>query len=307
MRPTRREFLRGAAAAGAAAAGGCASPASRRPKNTVPVVDTHVHCFAGFDDPRYPYYPDAPYRPEMPARPDQLVRCMEGAGVDFAVIVHPEPYQDDHDYLEHCLEAGRGRLKGTCLFFAGRSGSLDAMAALVKRCPGIAAARIHAYAPERLPPFGKPELRALWKKAADLGLMVQLHFEPRWAPGFEPLIEEFPGTTVIIDHVGRPLQGTPEEHARVVGWSRFKNTILKLSAIAPKTQFPHRDAVPYVRSAADTFGPDRMISGGGFDAKATPESYAAAREHLMSYIAHFSPVDQVKVAGGNAMKLFRFV
>src|SRR5256885_5925772 len=266
---TRREFIVGAAALLAASGStlpttGCSSPPlPRRPKNAVPVVDTHVHCFAGFDDPRYPYHPDAPYKPETPARPDQLLRLMDGAGVDFAVIVHPEPYQDDHDYLEHCLEVGRGRLKGSCLFFAGRPGALEGMATLVKRCPGVRAARIHAYAPERLPPFGKPELRELWKKAADLGLLIQLHFEPRWAPGFEPLIEEFSGTTVIIDHLGRPLQGTPDEHARVIGWSRYKNTVIKLSAIPPRTQFPHRDAAPIVRRVADAFGPDRMIYGGG--------------------------------------------
>src|SRR5688572_21598325 len=125
--------------------------------------------------------------------------------------------------------------------------------------------------------FGKPELRALWKQAADLGLIVQLHFEPKWAPGFEPLIQEFSGTTVIIDHLGRPLQGTPEEHARVLGWSRFKNTVIKLSALPPSTQFPHRDAAPFVRQAADAFGPDRMIYGGGFEPNATGESYLAAR------------------------------
>ncbi len=301
---SRREFV---AASAALLSSGCGSPPPPRPKNAVPAVDTHVHCFAGYDDPRYPYHPDAPYKPEMAARPDQLMACMDGAGVDYAVIVHPEPYQDDHAYLEQCLDAGRGRLKGTCLFFAGRPGALEGMAALVKRCPGVRAARIHAYAPERLPPFGKPELRELWKKAADLGLMIQLHFEPRWAPGFEPLIAEFSGTTVIIDHAGRPLQGTPEEHARVVGWSRYKNTVVKLSAIPAKTTFPHRDAAPAVRLLADAFGPDRMITGGGFEPKATPESYLLGRDRQLSYVSHLPAADQAKIAGGTAAKLFQFL
>ena len=302
MNLTRREFVAGSTLL-LASCGGTPPP---RPRSEVPVVDAHVHCFAAYDNPRYPYHPDAPYKPEAAARPDQLLRCMDGAGVDFAVIVHPEPYQDDHDYLEHCLEVGRGRLKGTCLFFAGRPGSLDGLASLVKRCPGVRAARIHAYAPERLPPFGKPELRELWKKAADLGLLIQLHFEPRWAPGFEPLIEEFSGTTVIIDHAGRPLEGTPEEHARVIGWSRFRNTVVKLSAISPKTTFPHRDAAPAIHRLAEAFGPDRMIVGGGFEANATPDSYLAARERLLSYVSQFSAADRAKVSGGTAAKLFKF-
>src|SRR5947209_5321189 len=145
---------------------------------------------------------------------------MDEAGVGHAVIVHPEPYGDDHRYLDHCLDIGRGRFKGTCLFFADRPGALDAMSALVRRHPGrIAAARVHAYAPERLPPFGTPELRALWKHAGELGLAVQIHFEPRYAPGFEPLIREFAQTKVLIDHLGRPFQGTAKEYAVVLGWA----------------------------------------------------------------------------------------
>jgi predicted TIM-barrel fold metal-dependent hydrolase len=302
---TRREFVAASTALLASCSGGAPAPRPR-PKGAAPAVDTHVHCFAGYDDPRYPYQPDAPYKPEKAARPDQLLACMDGAGVDFAVIVHPEPYLDDHDYLEHCLEVGRGRLKGTCLFFADRPGSPERMAELVRRCPGVTALRVHAYAPERLAPLNTPEMKALWKKASDLGLMVQIHFEPRWAPGYEPLIEAFPSTTVIVDHAGRPLQGTPEEHARVVGWSRYRNTVVKLSAILPTSQYPHRDAAPYVRKLADAFGPDRMITGGGFAAGATPESYLAAREQQLSYVSSFSAADRAKVAGGTAAKLFKF-
>ena len=113
---------------------------------------------------------------------------MEGAGVSHAIVVHPEPYQDDHRYLEYCLEVGKGRLKGTCLVFAGQPASVAQLPKLAKR-GDIVAVRVHAYAPDRLPPFGKPELRNLWKQASDLGLAVQLHFEPRYAPGFQPLIE----------------------------------------------------------------------------------------------------------------------
>jgi predicted TIM-barrel fold metal-dependent hydrolase len=295
---TRREFLTSAASLTLA---GCAGPSIVR-GNSTPVVDTHLHCFAGKSDARFPYHANGPYQPEAPATPERLLELMDPAGVNYAIVVHPEPYQDDHRYLEYCLDVGKGRLKGTCLFFAGHSEKLPD---LVKRL-SIVAARIHAYAPERLPPFGKPELRALWKQIADLGIAVQIHFEPRYAPGFEPLIKEFPDTTVIIDHLGRPMQGTPEEHAVVVGWGKLKNTVIKLSAIQPKTQYPHRDTAPAIRALADAYGPDRMIYGGGFDEKATAESYRAAREKARSYISHFSAVDQAKVLGGTAARLFRF-
>ncbi|QOV90382.1 amidohydrolase family protein [Humisphaera borealis] len=300
---TRRHIL-GAALAGAATIGGWPAGAASPPETAPAVrVDTHLHCFAGNNDSRFPYHANAPYRPPAAATPEHLIKCMDEAGVTHAIVVHPEPYQDDHRYLEHCLAVGKGRLKGTCLFFADRPGSLTAMADLARRTP-LVAARIHAYAPDRLPPFDKPELRALWKQAADLGLAIQLHFEPRYAPGFEPLIEAFPQTTVLIDHLGRPFQGTPAEYDRVVKWSRFRNTVMKLSSIPATTTYPHRDITATIRRLTETFGPDRLMYGGGFDAGATGASYRAAIDAASKYLAHLPASDQAKILGQTAARLF---
>jgi predicted TIM-barrel fold metal-dependent hydrolase len=198
-------------------------------------------------------------------------------------------------------------LKGTCLFFADRPGSVDAMTPLVQRNPNqIIAARIHAYAPNRLPPFGQPELRHLWKTAADLGLAVQLHFEPRYASGFEPLIEEFSQTTVIIDHLGRPMQSTIREHDAIVRWSRFGNTVMKVSSLPDQNRYPHRDVQPVIRRLTSAFGADRMIYGGGFNTAATGDTYRKYRLQAAELLAHLSTDDQSKVFGGTAANLFGF-
>lgn len=227
--------------------------------------------------------------------------------MNYAVVVHPEPYQDDHRYLEHCLQVGGDRVKGTCLFFADRPGSVDGLTPLVQRHPGrIVAARVHAYAPDRLPPFGTKELRNLWKTATDLGLAMQLHFEPRYAPGFEPLIREFSDTTVVIDHLGRPMQGTVKEHDVVVRWARFANTIMKLSALPDQNKYPHRDVKPIIRRLTAEFSAERMIYGGGFNAEATGASYRAYRERASALISHLSAADRALILGGTAQKLYGF-
>ena len=269
------------------------------------LVDTHLHCFAGRKDPRFPYHDRAPYRPTDAATPEHLLKCMKGANVDYAVVVHPEPYQDDHRYLQHCLEMGRGKLKGTILLFADRPGSLEKMPGLAKN-PHVIAVRVHAYAADRLPPFGKPEFRRVWQMADTLGLAVQLHFEPRYAPHFEPMIREFRNVTHIVDHLGRPFQGTPKEHAVVMKWSQLPNVVMKLAAIPERRSYPHRDIRPVIRRLTEEFGADRLICGGGFGADATPDTYRAAFDRTRSYISHLSETDQAKVLGLNAKKLFQF-
>jgi predicted TIM-barrel fold metal-dependent hydrolase len=268
-----------------------------------PIIDMHLHCYAGVSDSRFPYHKNAPSRPEEVASPEHLLVCMNGAGVDYAVFVSPEPYQDDHRYLEYCLDVGKGRLKGTILVFADQPGSSDQLPRLARR-GDIIALRIHAWLPDRLPPFGKPELRQLWKLASDNGLAIQLHFLPRWAPGFEPLIKEFHDTPVIIDHLGRPLQArTPEEYEIVEHWGDLPNTIIKLSSLGTVYDKPSPELKPFVNRMISAYGLERMIYGGGFTAQATPESYRATREYSRSYLTKFSKEDQDNVLGGNAARL----
>jgi len=276
---------------------------SAKPVPPPPIIDCHLHCFAGDADPRFPYHQRAPYRPAAAASPELLLANMAGAGVDAAIVVHPEPYQDDHSYLAHCLDVGKGKLKGTALVFADTPDAVQQLKDLVKQMP-IVATRIHAYAPERLPPFGSPQLRELWRCAAELGIAVQLHFEPRYAPRFEPLIREFADTPVIIDHLGRPFQGTPAEHQVVVRWANFSNTWMKVSALAEPTQYPHRDIRPIIAQLCHAYGPDRMIYGGGFNAQSTSATYTAAIARTAAFLDTFSPADRDKVLGGNAKRLF---
>ena len=82
MLSTRRAFLASAALPFVA----------RGAEPKAPVVDTHLHCFAGKDDAKFPYHKDAPYQPADAATPEHLLKCMADGGVDYAVVVHPEPY-----------------------------------------------------------------------------------------------------------------------------------------------------------------------------------------------------------------------
>jgi len=293
---SRRGFLAASALA--------ASPALAHAAARTPVVDTHLHCFAGPASATFPYHKEAPYTPDA-ATPEHLLRCMADGGVDHAIVVHPEPYQDDHRYLEHCLAVGKGKLKGTCLFFADREDTPKRLAELAKRLP-LVAARVHAYNPYRLPPFGQPGLKALWKAAGAAGIAVQLHFEPRWAEGFEALIAEFKDVRVFVDHLGRPLQGAPKEYERILGWARYPNVIVKFSAVPSRRNYPHREVGREAKQLTDAFGPDRLMYGGGFGASATGASYRTERERIAGLLAHLSETDRAKIFGGTAAKIMGF-
>jgi predicted TIM-barrel fold metal-dependent hydrolase len=111
---------------------------------------------------------------------------------------------------------------------------------------------------------------------------------------------------VIIDHMGRPFDGSIEENKRVLEWAKFENTIMKVSSLPDPKMFPERDAGKVIKDLVNRFTPMRLIYGGGFDDKSDAQSYRAYRENIRSYLAALSSSEQAMILGGNAQRLFGF-
>jgi len=173
------------------------------------LVDAHVHLFAD-DQKAFPYHANAAYRPKAePLAP--YLKFVREAKIDHVIIVHPEPYQDDHSYLKYCIahEPSKGFFKGTCLFDPMAPDTAARMKQLTNELPGrIVALRVHATAdpkkyPSRSGPIrdrdlAAPEMAKTWKAAHDLGLSIQMHFIPYYAPQIRKLAEQFREMPVIV-------------------------------------------------------------------------------------------------------------
>lgn len=302
---TRRDVL-------AWPAGGLALAQPRKPV----LIDTHVHLFAA-DQSRFPFHKNAVYKPE-PQPLENYAAFVKEAGIDHAIIVHPEPYQDDHSYLEYCFanEPSKGFFKGTCLFDPISPETPARMAGLVRGHSGrIVALRIHENRQAGSPPtttgairdrdLKHPAMKKTWRAAHDLGLGIQMHFIPLHAPEITDLAAEFRDTPVILDHLARAGQGTPRQYDRVLAMSKLPHVYMKFSGVgySSKEKTPFRDAKPLVRRTFDAFGPDRMIWGGlGMDRKVFAENTAMFNE-LLDFT---SEADKAKIRGLTAKKLFRF-
>lgn len=306
MNLTRRSFLAGS---GAIVAG-----ARPRPKGLL--IDTHIHLFA-VDQRRFPYHANAPYQPAAQDL-ESYKRFVREVKIDHAVLVHPEPYQDDHRYLEYCFsrEPWAGFFKGTCLFDAIDPKTPERIEALVKKNPGrIVALRIHAMGERGAPPstsgaiknrdLRDPRMKLAWRKAADLGLAIQVHFLPYFAPQIGALASEFRDVPVILDHLGRAGMGTKADYQAVLELARRPKTYMKLSGVAysSEQEAPYLDARPTVKQAFERFGPDRMMWGGlGYDVAAF-EQNVRTFDALLDFA---SEEDKAKIRGLTAKKLFGF-
>jgi predicted TIM-barrel fold metal-dependent hydrolase len=308
---SRREMMAGAIATALAGATSWA----QRPQGIL--IESHIHLFAG-DPVRFPYNSGS-YKP-ITAPVEEYVKFVEQAQINHAVIVHPEPYQDDHRYLEYCFahEPFPHFFKGTCLFDPIDPKTPKRMEVLMLRNRGrIVALRIHEIHPAGTPStttgvirdrdLKDPQMAVTWRAAHDLGLAIQVHCIPYYAVQIGELAAKFPNMPIILDHLARPGQGTPEEYEQVLKLAALPRVYMKYSstgvASASKEPFPHRDARPLVKRVYEAFGADKMIWGelGG--------SMAAFQQEvqLFDLMFDFAPEpERKKIRGLTAQKLFAF-
>ena len=262
------------------------------------VIEWNAHIFSR-DTGRYPFHPAAAYVPDSADLADDPLEAYRGRmrqhGIDRAVLVHPEPYGDDHRLILDCLAREPERLRGVCHFFPKDPDSPRKLIEIVRQESRIVAVRLHAHRGKThyLDSFADAGVRAIWRAAAELGLIVELHIGPNYVAQAAEAIAAFPSVPVLIDHLGEPQFGTPAEYAELLDLARFKNVWMKISGLSYISRAAplHLDVKPFVRRVADAFGPDRLCWGGG-----TPGIVDAQLDH-------FSAAERARVKGGNLARL----
>jgi predicted TIM-barrel fold metal-dependent hydrolase len=259
-----------------------------------------IHHLFSSDTQRYPWHPRATYIPQdTHADPSaHYLQHMQANGIDRAVLVQPEPYGDDHSLVLDALQREPARFRATSLFYPDDPDAPAKLEALVKREPRIVATRFHAHRGKEnyLRSFDDAGVRALWARAAELGLIVELHIGPNYAEDARRLIEAYPETPVLIDHLGEPQFGEIAEFANVLALAELPNVIMKISCIEYIAKDPpmYMSAARFTRQVADAFGADRLAWGG--------EAPAVIRAHL----SNWPQADVEKVLGGNVQRLLNW-
>ncbi|MFO7917506.1 MAG: amidohydrolase family protein [Anaerolineae bacterium] len=234
------------------------------------IVEWNAHMFSS-DCERYPLHPQATYVPDEERLLDDpfamYMERLDRLGIDRAVLVQPEPYGDDHSLVLDCLAREKTRVKATCLFYPRDPDAVSKMVDLVQAHWRIVALRFHAHRGKEtyFDSFEDSNVRALWERAGELGLVIELHIGPSYASQAGEVIQEYPDFPVLIDHMGEPQLGTPEEYEDVLALARFSNVTIKMSGLSHFSQEPepYLDTRPLVRRVAAAFGPDRIAWSSG--------------------------------------------
>jgi predicted TIM-barrel fold metal-dependent hydrolase len=293
----RRDLL-ASMGAGALAAGASTKALAA----ATPVIEWNQHMFSS-NTQKFPFNPRGTYKPEVSRlSADPLADYqahLKAFGIDRALFVHPEPYGDDHALVLDCLaRTSPKQFKATSMFFPKDDDAPAKLEALVKKEPRICSTRFHLHRGNThyFASFAEPGVRALWKKAVDLNLVVELDLGPNYARDAGSAIAAFPGCKVLIDHMCNPKSGMIWEYGDVLDLANHPNVYMKMSSLGymADDKPDYESLLPFTRRVIKEFGPDRMVWSG--------DSPHIADVHMKGY----SAAEIAKVKGGNLQRLLNW-
>lgn len=280
------------------------------------VVDAQVHAWR-LDDERFPWRLDfgSSETDALVARhfsahtmpPDRLIRCMDEAGVDAAIVVSPTLYGTDTAYARHTVVHAPTRLG-----FVGLARAAEDVASWRDQ-PGALAIRISIYFDEVIRSVVQGPLRDVLAAAEQHDVPVCL-YPPGYLAQIEPVVRAFPQLQFVIDHLGlaQPAPVFPvldgdrfQRLPELLRLAEYPNVAIKATGVPSLSRepYPFRDVWDPLGRVIDAFGLDRVMWGSDFtrvENATYPESVAYIRE------LDFSAGELEQLYGGTARAVLRW-
>jgi predicted TIM-barrel fold metal-dependent hydrolase len=230
------------------------------------IIDSQVHIWA-------PETAEKPYATENASKPhrqaplgqEELLREMDGAGVQRCVLVPPTWEADRNDTsLEAArLHPDRFRVMGKLAIHKPESRARMATWMTQTHMLGV---RL-VFNQESTRKWLVDGTADWFWDAAERHDVPVMAFAPNDVPKLFEVAERHPGLRMIVDHMGlsSTLRGKSLEPAvtEVIKFARLKNVAVKVSALPCYTDesYPFPTLQPLVRRVVDAFGPERCFWG----------------------------------------------
>lgn len=278
----------------------------------IPVVDAHHHFWTPS---RYDYYwmSGAELDPiRRPFTPVELRPLLTDAGVDYTVLVQTVPSVDEtREFMQIAAETP---------FVAGVVGWVDLTAAdvaetlaeLIAQPNGNWLVGIRHMVHDEADPdwLLRPDVQRGLAAVRDAGLAYDFLVRPRELPSALATAHALPGMRFVIDHIAKPpiASGKIDEWRTLMEpFRELPHVSCKLSGMITeadwKTWTPD-DLRPYVETALDIFGVERVMFGSDWPVCLLAGSYGEVKEALEEALPSLTPGEMAKVFGGNAIDFY---
>lgn len=268
MNLTRRQAIQAGAAALATGTLASCKGTSTTSGNRPGYIDAHAHVWS--DD--LAKYPLGPWATPAAMKPptftdDELLAIAKPHGIDRVVLIQHAPLHGyDNSYILDCARKRPGTYSVVAMINERTPNLKERLCDL--RDEGARGIRIgpgkHADRTLNVDPpnwLKAPGMQLLWQHAAKLGVAICPLLGPDFLDSLDPMCEQHPDTTVVIDHFGHIDMNKPDNVASLTRLARHPNVFVKVSAFYKfgDTKAPYGDLAPMVRRMIDAFTPQRLM------------------------------------------------
>ena len=275
------------------------------------LIDTHTHVISP-DPARHPVRPLGGHRSawseQHPVDADGLLRAMDAAGVDKAVVVQASTvYGHDNTYVAETVAAHRDRTAGVFSVDVLADDAVDQ----VKRWLDLGLSGLRLFTTGSTMPgqagwLDDPRSYLAWDYCARHDVPVCLQMTIDGIPMLHTLLRRFPGVRVLLDHLARPQLDDGPPYARAEPLLRLAaepGVYLKLtSRTIAVAQQGRSTLADFLAALLGAFGASRIAWGSNFPAAegTLGEITQAARAAL----AGLAPADRATILAGTAAALY---
>lgn len=229
------------------------------------ITDAQVHIW-GPDTADRPWPKRTAAQRPVPLATDELLREMDAAGVERAILVPPSWEGDRNDlaiegFLQH---PERFRIMGR--FDTDAPGARKALETWTDQ-PGMLGVRFIFSNPLLQEPLLAGRMDWFWGDAERMGVPVMALFPFHLMHCADRIAERHPGLKLVLDHMGLTGDGK-DTHAfegfeKLLLLARHPNVAVKASALPVFTSdpYPYRNTHKYIERTCEAFGPRRMFWG----------------------------------------------
>jgi L-fuconolactonase len=158
-------------------------------------------------------------------------------------------------------------------------------------------------------------LRPAFKKGIGLlqqhGFTYDILIYPDQLSYVTELVSEFPDQPFVLDHLGKPyikLKQIDEWAKDIMALSKHEHVSCKLSGIVTEgewTGWKPGDFRPYLDVVTEAFGTSRLLYGSDWPVCLVAAQYPDLVNLVRDYYSSFSPDEQKKIFGQNAIEFYK--
>lgn len=263
------------------------------------IADAQVHIWAANTRERPWPARHKPHR-EIPLGKDELLREMNAAGVDRAVIVPPSWEGERND-----LGLAAARAHPDRFAVMGRidpdAAAARGVIATWRKQPGMFGLRFTFHRPGLVEPLTEGRVDWLWAAAEKAGVPVMVLVPHALVHLIDRVAERHPALRLIMDHLSIPSGKKGEEAFRdldkLLAIAKRANVAAKATCLPAYAvdAYPYRSLHPHLHRVYDAFGPRRLFWG--TDLSRLPCSYRQAVTMVTEEIPWLTAQDKQWIMG----------